>query len=92
MNKRGKGRVQEHVQINENRRKDSCSSEARSSVPKIWKWTTHEAPSASQLQSLFPSPTSQSYVEDTNERNPNIDFVQLGEAHVQVQGQADHHE
>ena len=50
MNKLGKGRVQEHVQINENRRKDICSSEAHSSVPigLIWKWTTREALSASQ--------------------------------------------
>ena len=66
-----------HVQVDRNRAKDSYFSEARSSALKrsISIWTTHVAPSVSQLNTSKSSISSKGSVEATKAQEPDVEYL-----------------
>ena len=65
------------VEKDQNLSENGLTSDARSSVPErlILDWSTHVT--AQQLQTMFPTPSSQGCVEAANNQNPDIDVPRV---------------
>ena len=64
------------VDIELNPSENGLTLDARSSAPTrlIIIWSTHMAPTVQQLQTLFPTPSCQGFVEAANSKKPDIDL------------------